>query len=119
MAPMWDGIWGQIFDEATFKKTFVVFLFAPIWWPIAKAFWKEIQGALAPDGGFLGKSDAGDIEERETRYDPWVNVPLRATRQERKDLMNGELTPQPRGRANAAPPKKGARASATPRRRTF
>ncbi len=56
-------------------KILLVAMTAPIWIPVAKVFWREIQEALADDGGFLGTWKAGQGTTREPGLDPWVNVP--------------------------------------------
>jgi len=111
--PVLDGWLDKIFDGATFKKMMIVLAFAPIWFPIAKAFWKEIQGALAPDGGFMGKEAAKDVEARPPALDPWLSVPRHARRRARSRGSSSSAPPRP------AAPRSSQSGQRGPRRRTF
>ncbi|HIG12029.1 MAG: hypothetical protein ABGY71_09365 [bacterium] len=52
-------------------KILVIFLATPLWWPIAKALWEELNEGLADDGGLLGRvpsvHEQAKIEERQLR----------------------------------------------------
>lgn len=56
-------------------KIVIIAVTAPIWIPVAKIFWREIQEALAEDGGFLGTWKAAQRTTREPGFDPWLSVP--------------------------------------------
>jgi hypothetical protein len=58
-------------DFAFWFKVLIVMCFAPIWWPVMKAFGREIQTALAEEGGLFGRAGEGDIAAREPEFDPW------------------------------------------------
>ncbi len=40
--------------DAVIKLTFIAFL-SPLWWPVAKALWRDAQDALREEGGIFGR----------------------------------------------------------------
>jgi hypothetical protein len=58
-------------DFTFWFKVLIVMCFAPIWWPVLKAFGREIQTALADEGGLFGRTEKDEIAAREPEFDPW------------------------------------------------
>lgn len=73
----WESLWNPV---SYMKVAFLLFTY-PIWGPILKIIWEEIQEALAPEGGVYGKRERREIRRRPAGLDPWVNVPLARHRQ--------------------------------------
>jgi hypothetical protein len=65
----------SLFEFETYAKIGMVLATAPIWWPTLKLFWREMDDALAPDGGFLGARPPAEVPRRALGLDPWHNVP--------------------------------------------
>lgn len=68
-------------DNATIVKYLLLALTAPIWLPVLKALWVEVDRMLLEDGGVFGRPpSAKEVEElraeRAGRPDPLVNEPL-------------------------------------------
>jgi len=87
----------------TVVKMLVVLAFAPLWWPIAKVLWEELQESLAPEGGVYGRNEKRETSRRSPGQDPWLNVPLARHR-------GRASTPAPRPSGHASPGGPGPRA---------
>ena len=58
-----------------FKLLFLL-VTLPIWGPIVKVMWTEVNAVLAPEGGLYGRRRIREIPRPAPGLSPFVNVPL-------------------------------------------
>lgn len=57
------------FTAASFYKLLGILLLSPLWWPVAKALWRDAEDALRDEGGVFGRTPtAREVAELEQRY---------------------------------------------------
>lgn len=104
----------SLWNPESYLKFLILLLTYPVWGPILKVMWREIQDALAPEGGVFGKQERRAIARRQPGMDPWVKVPLARTRRRGAPPASGP----PAGRGGAGP-RRGAPPPRLARRRGF
>jgi hypothetical protein len=96
----WKNLTDSLWAPESYLKLLFLAVTSPVWWPVLKSMWQEIQGALAPEGGFIGRSRA--VVRRPRELDPFQNLPLAAWRAE-KSARGAARGGAPRARPSARP----------------
>jgi hypothetical protein len=108
---MYEKYWASFRESLgtpeTYYKLLFLLLTAPIWFPVVKAMWKELQFALAPEGGLFGRDEQREVAVRAPGEDPWLNVP--------RARYRGRLAARTGSRQSPAPGP-GAAARSAPQR---
>jgi hypothetical protein len=65
----------------TAVKFLIILLLSPLWWPVAKALYLDVEAALWREGGLFGRPPTGErLRELERKYQdyepPLVSKPL-------------------------------------------
>ena len=71
-----DDFWQSLGTTESYLKFLIVFLTYPLWGPIMKALWQEIQVSMSEEGGVYGHLDKKPLGRRAPGFDPWLNIPL-------------------------------------------
>lgn len=71
-----EGFWESLWNPESYAKVLILMFTYPLWSPVLKVMWQELQDALAPEGGLYGRREKRDVARRAPGLDPWVNVPL-------------------------------------------
>src|SRR5262245_15136691 len=88
----WSTLFASFGNPQSWIKFALLLALSPLWWPIARAFWRELQEALAPEGGIFGNRPRRAVARRPSGLDPFANLAWPAGR------------PGSAGRADAAEP---------------
>lgn len=105
-----------------FFKLMVLMAISPVWFPVIKAIWQEMNIALAEEGGVLGRAPSPtELEkmkrERAWRPDPMVHEPWPAAGQRGALGNRKQQTPYDPAVEQARSVAKGAhQAKSSPRR---
>lgn len=125
-----DDFWDSLGSTESYLKFLIVFLTYPLWGPVMRVMWQEIQLAMSPEGGVYGHLEKKPIGRRPAGLDPWVNIPLVKRRGPGAPQQNDVIPSQaPRGgqRQDQAQTQRGGNfpgrtrpaTSGAPRRRGF
>lgn len=110
--------WSSLINVEFIMKVAIVLAAYPLWGPIMRAFRREIQDALAPDGGLTGLGDRQEVAQRPPGLDPWISIPLASKRgQAPNQKAAGQRSGAPRQPRNE--PARGQKSFSSPRRRGF
>jgi hypothetical protein len=114
-------------ENTSILKYTLLLLAAPLWWPVVKALWIEVNRMLADDGGVFGRlPSAADREQvrlqKEALGESLVSDPIYSS-QQRASARRGLAREKPSAGANggngkAAPPPKRPGAGPPARRTT-
>ncbi len=103
-------------ENITIIKYLLVLLTAPIWWPVARALWVEVNRMLADDGGVFGRlPDAVERDqvrrEKQARGEELVSEPIYSSQE--RDSNRRALSTGARA-ASGSGPGHGAQGPARP-----
>ena len=74
MELFWKSLISSLGNAESWIKLLLVLVTAPIWWPIARSLWQELQEALAPEGGVFGTRPRRPVAPRPTGQDPFESL---------------------------------------------
>jgi len=94
-----DGFVESLSRVELYVKILFLLVTLPIWRPILRAMWEELNVALGPEGGLYGRTRIREIPRRPPGMDPFVNVPLAGRRAEQGFARRAE-----RGRTRPSRP---------------
>ena len=60
----WDNLWGTVWNPVRWVQALLILLTIPLWMPIVRALWRELQEVLAPLGGVYGNRTPRPIRDR-------------------------------------------------------
>jgi uncharacterized membrane protein YgcG len=83
-----DGLLQNVIDNLGSVESWLKVLFLvvtmPLWVPIARTMWTEVNEVLAPEGGLYANRAKRAIRRRGPGEDPFLNIPLASHRQARR-----------------------------------
>jgi len=74
-----DVLFESFFNVQMVVKLGVLAVASPVWVPVVKAVWHELQQAMAADGGVFGRAKF-EMPPRERIHDPFWSIPLASQR---------------------------------------
>jgi len=93
----------------TILKFAVIAALSPIWWPILKTLYREVELALLEEGGLLGRAPTpSELAAKRAKYgeyeNPLVSEPWAHVRERKSGQSGKSAAPRP-GRGVQASPK--------------
>lgn len=93
-------------NTSSWLKLLFLLVTAPLWFPILRVMWREVNEVLAPEGGLYANKPARPIQRRAPGEDPFLNIPLATYRDQRRRTR---VPTEPTHNVIPAPPARGAR----------
>ena len=118
MQPVQDAIqniFSNLGNTGSWLKLLFLLVMTPIWFPIVRVMWREVNEVLAPEGGLYANKPTREIRRRAPGEDPFINIPLASHRTQRRRNAH---SPEPTHNVIPTPSARGMRAgSANPKTR--
>ena len=76
----WDNFFELLWNPENWAKGILLLVTLPLWGPMVRALWRELQEVLAPEGGLYGKRKPRAIARRPAGEDPFLKIPLASRR---------------------------------------